>query len=170
LLRSIYEKHRHVIIYTFLGTTYDGSDDRRGLEPHLKASSANGRTARGRRSRWPGTRPLSVSCDGLAAGKTAQGRQRQARTTGAPRGNQPTNGESGGGQGRLRPGDRAAVGRGSDLGVFCHMCHWCVGPGGGRRGRARTPRSIRADAKCAQIWAAFTSPRTPRSKCVGPLG
>jgi hypothetical protein len=60
--RSIYEKHRHTVIYTFLDTSYDGSNGRTGLGPHLKADRINGRTPPGRRSRWPRT-----SCSGLAA-------------------------------------------------------------------------------------------------------
>jgi hypothetical protein len=34
----------------------------------------------------------------------------------------------------------------------------------------RTARSVHGDANRTQIWAAFASPRTARSKCVGPLG
>ena len=45
-------------------------------------------------------------------------------------------------------------------------------PGGPERekgGHAQCPRSVRADASEAQIWAAFASSRTLRSFCVGPL-
>jgi hypothetical protein len=52
LLRSIYGKYRHKVIYvTFLGTMYDGLNGRRGPGPHLKAGHTNGRTGHGRRIR-----------------------------------------------------------------------------------------------------------------------
>jgi hypothetical protein len=45
-----------------------------------------------------------------------------------------------------------------------------TGAGADLEGHARTSWSVRGDANRAQILAAFPSLRTPRSKCVGPLG
>jgi hypothetical protein len=72
LLISIYEKYRHTVIHTFLGTTYDASNGRRESGPHLKDRRANGQTGHERRNRWPRTRPLTVSNGCLASKKTAK--------------------------------------------------------------------------------------------------
>jgi hypothetical protein len=65
---------------------------------------------------------------------------------------QPRSDGSGGGRGRRRRHDRAAIERGSNLGKFWPMCRWCMGLGGGRGGRTRTPRSVQADANRTQIF------------------
>jgi hypothetical protein len=85
-----------IVIYTSLGTMYNGSSGGRGLGPHLKAGRANGRAGRGRRNRLPSTRPLAVSNGYLAPGKTAQGCRRQGKTTGVSWGNEMTAAEAGG--------------------------------------------------------------------------
>jgi hypothetical protein len=108
-----------------------------------------------------------VRCGGLAVGKCEHRPPVTGHNNWCVRGSKRAT-EVAATRGR-RYGDKAAFGRVKRFGGIWPRCHWWERLGGEVGGRARTRRSVRADANRAQIWTAFASPQTAHLKCVGPL-